>query len=51
MSFFVETEKENKLSFLDVGLICEQGKFIATFDRKSTFSVAYGNFESFLLLA
>ena len=30
MSFSMETEKESKLSFLDVEVICEQGKFTIT---------------------
>ena len=44
----METEKENKLSFLDVEVIREQGKFTTTVFRKPTFSGVYGNFESFL---
>ena len=51
MSFFLETEKENKLSFIDFEYTCKQGKFTVTFDRKSTFSGTYSNFESFSLLA
>ena len=48
MSFSMETEKENKLSFLDVEIIREQGKFTTTVYRKHTFSGVYSNFESFL---
>ena len=48
MSFSMETEKENKLSFLDVEVIREQGKFTTTVYRKPTFSGVYSNFESFL---
>ena len=48
MSFSMETEKENKLSFLDVEVIREQGKFTTTVYRKPTFSDVYSNFESFL---
>ena len=48
MSFSMETEKENKLSFLDVEIIREQGKFTTTIYRKPTFSEVYGNFKSFL---
>ena len=44
----METEKENKLSFLDVEIILEQGKFTTAFYRKPTFSGVYSNFESFL---
>ena len=50
MSFSMETEKENKLSFLDVEIIREQGKFIGTIYRKATFSGVFSNFESFLPL-
>ena len=48
MSFSMETEKENKLSFLDVEVIREKGKFTTTIYRKSPFSCVYSNFESFL---
>ena len=48
MSFAIETEKENKLSFLDVEVIQEQGKFTTTVYRKPTFSGVYSNFASFL---
>ena len=48
MSFSMETEKENKLSFLDVEVIHEQGNFTTTVYRKPTFSGVYRNFESFL---
>ena len=48
MSFSMETEKENKLSFLDVEVIREQGKFTTTVYRKPTFSDVYSNFGSFL---
>ena len=51
VSFFLETEKENKLSFFDFEFICKQGKFTATFYWKSTFSGAYCNFGSFSVLA
>ena len=47
MSFSMETEKENKLSFLDVEVIREKGKFTTTIYRKSPFSCVYSNFESF----
>ena len=49
MSFSMETEKENKLSFLDVEIIREQGKFTPQFVDKPTFSDVYSNFESFYL--
>ena len=44
----MEREKENKLSFFDVEIIREHGKFTTTFYRKHTFSGVYSNFESFL---
>ena len=44
----METEKENKLSFLDVEVIRGQGKFTTTIYRKPPLSGAYSNFESFL---
>ena len=47
MSFSMETEKENKLSFLDVEIICKQDKFTSTIYGKPTFSGVYSNFESF----
>ena len=48
MSFSMEKEKENKLSFLDVEIKRELGKFTTTVYRKPTFSGVYSNFESFL---
>ena len=48
MSFSMETQKENKLSFVDVEVIREQGKSTTTFYRKPAFSGVYINFESFL---
>ena len=47
MSLSMETEKENKLSFLDAEIIRKQGKFTTTIYRKSTFSGVCSNFESF----
>ena len=44
----METEKENKLSFLDVEIIHKQGKFTTTAYRKLTFSGVYSNFERIL---
>ena len=44
MSFSMEAEKENKLSFTDVDVIREQGKFTTTIYRKPTFSGVYSNF-------
>ena len=41
MSFSMETEKENKLSFVDVEVISDQGKFTTTVYLKPTFSGVY----------
>ena len=48
MSFSTETERKNKLSFLDVEIIRKQGKFTTTVNRKPFFSGVYSNPESFL---
>ena len=45
-----DKKKREKLSFLDVEVIREQGKFTTTIYRKPTFSGVYSNFESFLPL-
>ena len=50
MSFSVETEKEDKLLFLYVGIIHEQSKFTTTIYQKPTLSGVFSNFESFLPL-
>ena len=44
----METEKENKLSFVDNEIIREQGKLTTAVCQKPTFSGVYSNFESFL---
>ena len=49
MSFSMETEKENKLSVLDVKIMHEQGKFTTAVYRKPTFSGVYSNFKVFYL--
>ena len=48
MSFTIKTEQNNKISFLDVNNICEQGKFTTSVYRKQTFSGVYTHFDSFL---
>ena len=48
MSFSIETEKENKLSFHAVEIIRNQGKFTTTIYRKPTFSGICSNFEGSL---
>ena len=49
MSFTIETEHNKKISFLDVNVIREQGKFITSVYRKPTVSSVYTHFDSFLL--
>ena len=48
MSFSFEQEKNGKLSFLDIEVSREKGKFVTTVYRKPTFSGVYTHFESFL---
>ena len=48
MSFSFEEEKNGKMSFLDVEISRENGKFVTTVYRKPTFSGVYTHFESFL---
>ena len=50
MSFTIETEQNNKISFLDVNVIREQSKFITSVYRKPTFSGVYTHLhlDSFL---
>ena len=49
MSLTTETEQNNKISFLDVKVIRQQGKFITGAYQKPTFSGVYSHFDSFLL--
>ena len=48
MSLTVKTEQNNKISFLDVNVIREQGKLITSVYGKPTFSGVYTHFDSFL---
>ena len=48
MTFTVETEQNNKILFLDVKTIHEQGKYIRSVYRNPTFSGVYTYFDSFL---
>ena len=48
MSFSFEEEKNGKLSFLDIELSREEGKFVTTVYRKPALSGGYTHFESFL---
>ena len=47
MSFTIETEESNKISFLDVNVIREQDKFITSIYRKPTFSGVYSHSDRF----
>ena len=46
--FSFEQEKNGKLSFLDIEVSREKGKFVTTVFRKPTFSGVYTHFGSFL---
>ena len=48
MSFSFEQEINDKLSFLDVEVYRQQGKFVTTVYSKPTFSGVYTHFDSFL---
>ena len=48
ISFTIENEKDNRMSFLDVNIIREQGGFTTSVYRKPTFSRIYTHFDSFL---
>ena len=47
-SFTVESEKQNRTSFLDVQIILEDKTFTTSVYRKPTFSGVYTHFDSFL---
>ena len=44
MSFSMETERQNKFSFLDIEVTHKQDKFSTTIYRKPTFTGVYSNF-------
>ena len=48
ISFTIENEKDNRMSFLDVNIIREKDKFTTSIYRKPTFSGIYTHFDSFL---
>ena len=48
MWFSFEQEKNVKLSFLDVEVSRQQGKFVTEVSRKPAFSGVYTHFDSFL---
>ena len=48
MSFTIEREKQNRLTFLDIEIIREDITFTTSVYRKPTFSGVYTHFDSFL---
>ena len=48
MLFTIESEKQNRKSFLDVQTILEDKTFVTSFYRKPTFSGVYTHFDIFL---
>ena len=48
MSVTIETDQNNKTSFLHVNVFHKQGKFITSVDQKPTFSGEYTHLNSFL---
>ena len=48
VSFTIECEKQNRMSFLDIAIICEDKTFTTSVYRKPTFSGVYTHFDSFL---
>ena len=48
ISFAIENEKDNRMSFLDVNIICEKDKVITSVYCKPTFSGIYTHFDSLL---
>ena len=48
MSFTIESEKPNRMSFLDVEIIRKDKTFATSVCRKPTFSGVYTHFDSFL---
>ena len=50
MSFLFEKGRKGKLSYLDIEISREKGKFFATVYDKPTLSGVYNHFESFYFL-
>ena len=48
LSFTIEREKQNTMSFLDIAIIREHRTFTTSVNRKPTFSGVYTHFDSFL---
>ena len=47
MSFTIENEKQNRVSFFDVQIICEDKTFTTSVYCKPTFSRVYTHFDNF----
>ena len=48
INFSLEKENDSRLSFLDLNIFCEKGKFVVNVYWKKTFSGVYTNFNSFM---
>ena len=48
IKFSLEKENDGRLSFLDINIFREKGKFVTNVYRKKTFSGVYTNFNSFI---
>ena len=48
MSITIENEKQNRMSFVDVQILCDDKIFTNSVHNKPTFSDVYTNFDSFL---
>ena len=48
INFSIEKEKDGCLTFLDVNIFCENGKFGTNLYRKKTFGGVYTTFKSFI---
>ena len=48
INFSLEKENDGRLSFLDINIFREKGKFVTNVYRKKTFSGVYTNFNSFI---
>ena len=48
INFSLEKENDGRLSFLDVNIFCEKGKFVTNVYWKKTFSGVYTNFNSLI---
>ena len=48
IKFSLEKENDGRLSFLDINIFREKGKFVTNVYRKKTFNGVYTNFNSFI---